>query len=245
MILAAAQSKSIGGNIAANVQHHVLFGLLAAGHGVELLVFPELSLTGYELDLARSHVLYPDDEKLDPLRHLAEQAAMTIVAGAPVAGEHGDLHIGALIFRPDGSVLVHTKVHVHSSEFHVFSPGLGGPLLQIGDASIGFAICADISHAEHAANAAGRGANVYAAGALLDAGDSARKEPLLSGYARQHNMAVLLANYSGESGGYISAGRSTIWSEAGAVAASAGTEEALVVGAKRHGVWSGRVVLAI
>ena len=99
------------------------------------------------------------------------------------------------------------------------------------------------SHPQHAAKAAARGANIYAVGVLLTDEDYARKEPLLERYAVEHRMAVLVANYSGESGGWKSAGKSALWSETGRmVAASRGTEEALIVGTRQNGEWSGEVV---
>lgn len=243
LILAAAQSTSIPGDIPRNVAHHLRFAAIAAGDGVQLLVFPELSLTGYELALAQSNVIVADAASLDPLRHFATRAQMTIVAGAPVANEHGGLHIAALAFRPDGSVLTYTKVHVHHSEEPVFTSGPGGPELVVHDNAVALAICADAAHPRHAAGAASRGANVYAAGVMIDDAGYARKMPMLRDYARQHRMAVLMANYSGSTGGERSAGRSAIWSEDGElVAGSTGTEEALVVGRKLNGGWSGVVV---
>lgn len=61
--IAAAQSASVPGDIAQNVAHHVQFGTLAAKRGVQLLVFPELSLTGYELGLARAHPVRPESSE--------------------------------------------------------------------------------------------------------------------------------------------------------------------------------------
>ena len=56
-------------------------------------------------------------------------------------------------------------------------------------------------------------------------------------------MAVLMSNHSGPTGGYISAGRSAIWSERGSlVVASSGTEEALILGREQGGVWEGSVL---
>ncbi len=211
--------------------------------GAQLLVFPELSLIGYELEIAREHVVRPDSAELGPLRELAMRARMTVTAGAPVRNDRGELHIAALVVRPDGTVLTHTKVHVHSSEEHVFAHGPGGPVLAIGEATVGLGICADASHPEHAAEAAARGANVYAVGVMIEEEAYVRKAALLRNYAREHSMAVLLANYSGSTGGWASAGKSALWAEDGEiVAASTGTEEALVIGRKEGGRWSGAVV---
>jgi predicted amidohydrolase len=165
---------------------------------------------------------------------------MTVVAGAPVLNDNDELHIAALALRPDGSVSTYTKVHVHESELGVFTPGPGGPALLVEDATVALAICADASHPQHAASAAARGANVYAAGVMIDEIGYAQKVPLLRNYALEHRMVVLMANYSGVTGGDVSAGKSTLWSEGGqVVAAATGTEEALVVGTKQNDVWHG------
>jgi len=62
--IAAAQCVSIGGDLAANVATHTRFVALAAGAGVEVLVFPELSLTGYELARLRDGVVGPGSAAL-------------------------------------------------------------------------------------------------------------------------------------------------------------------------------------
>lgn len=243
LVIAAAQSTSFPGDVSRNVARHLQFGTLAAESGAQLLVFPELSLTGYEPAIARSNAVRPDGSDLDPLRWLATQAQMTVVVGAPVRNENDELHIAALAIRPDGSVSTYTKEHVHQSEAEVFTPGRGGPSLPVEDATVALAICADATHPPHAAMAAALGANVYAVGVMIDEIGYARKMSLLRSYALEHRMAVLLANYSGATGGQVSAGKSAIWSEDGQlVAASTGTEEALVVGRKQNGVWNGIVL---
>jgi predicted amidohydrolase len=243
LIIAAAQSASVPGDIPGNVAHQLRIATIAAEHGVQLLVFPELSLIGYELSLARSNPICPDSPALEPLRQVAEQAHMIVVAGAPLPGGDGQLHIAALAIHPDGSVLTYTKEHVHVSEEHVFTSGPGGPSLRIEDATVALAICRDASIPRHAAKAAAGGANVYAAGVMIDEEGYQRKVLLLQAYAQQHKMAVLMANYSGATGGSLSAGKSAIWSEDGQiVAASTGIEEALVIGRKQDGKWSGMVV---
>ena len=243
LIIAAAQSTSIRGDVPRNVARHLDFGTLAAEHGVQLLVFPELSLTGYELAIARANALHPESAVLEPLRRLAEDAQITMVAGAPVMNESGELNIGAIAIRPDGSASLYTKEHTHHSEEGVFRPGRGGSVLLVKDAAVALAICADAKQPQHAARAAAAGANIYAASVMITEEEYSPKAALLESYARQHRMATLMANYSGETGGSVPAGRSAVWSENGLlVAASTGTEEALVVGRKDDGAWSGFVL---
>ncbi len=246
LILAAAQSASLPGDIPENVARHLHFATIAADHGVRLLVFPELSLTGYELGLAQAHAIRPDDAALTPLRDQAMRSKMTIVAGAPMPSDTGEsLYIAGFAYRPDGSVEVYAKQHVHSSEAHVFTAGAGGSTIFIENTAIALAICFDAANPSHAAAAAAGGAGVYAVGAMLDAPGYQRKTALCQNYAREHRMVVLLANYSGETGGEVSEGKSTIWSEDGEIlAASEGGEEALVIASRQDAdsAWSGFVV---
>lgn len=242
-IIAAAQSASAPGDVRRNAANHLRFGRAAAEHGVKLLVFPELSLTGYELKLARENTVTPDSDALEPLRQLSTRAGMTIVAGAPLPNGRGELYLGALVIRPSGAVSTYTKVHVHHSEQPVFTPGPGGADFVVEGATVALAICRDAKQPHHAAEAAARGADVYAVGAMVDEGDYPQKVVFLKNHAVQHGMAVLLANYSGVTGGLVSAGRSAIWSEDGQVVVEcAGTQEALIVGVKENGVWNGAVV---
>jgi hypothetical protein len=53
-----------------------------AGGG--LLLFPELSLTGYEATLAKALAQDIDRPLLSPLRHFAREASMTTVVGLPL-----------------------------------------------------------------------------------------------------------------------------------------------------------------
>jgi predicted amidohydrolase len=243
LIIAAAQSKSVPGDISQNVARHLRFAAIAAENGVRLLVFPELSLTGYEPAIARRNAVRPNASCLDPLRRLAQEADLTMVVGAPVLNEKDELHIGAFAIRPDGSEFTYTKQYLHAGEEKVFAPGEGGPVLEIEDAQVALAICADTTHAQHPASAAARGANVYAAGVLITEKGYATDTALLRRYAAEHKMAVLMANHSGVTGGWVSAGKSAVWSEDGRlVAASPGTEESLVICRKQDNRWDGAVL---
>lgn len=242
LIIAAAQIAAVPGDVSANLRTHARFAVLAAERGAQLLVFPELSLTGYELALARANAVAPDDPRLDALRQLAARARMTMAVGAPVPDGEGSLSIGAIVLGADGGCSSYTKIHVHESEMGVFAAGAGGAPLRVGEAAVGLAICRDASFPEHAADAASRGVDVYAAGVMIDDEGYAKKAPLLRGYARRHRMAVLMANYAGVTGGMASAGRSAVWTEDGeVVAACEGPEEALLVAAKEGGAWRGSV----
>ena len=106
------------------------------------------------------------------------------------------------------------------------------------------AVCADITHPEHALAAHEAGAALYACSVLITERGYAAEAALVQGHARRHGMAALLANYSGASGGYASAGRSAIWDAAGGCMAAAPGDAPSLVWAARDGAtgaWRGGV----
>lgn len=244
LTLAAAQTTSIAGDVPGNIQGHLRFMQAAAEQGVQLLVFPELSLTGYEPALAAQLAITPEDVLLAPLREMAQELRMTAVVGMPIRLAPGTgAFIGALVLGADGSLAVYTKQHLHPGEEVAFVAGQGGAALEWANERIALAVCADFSHASHPRLAAEAGATVYAAGVLISEGGYATDSALLQGYAAEHRMLVLMANHGGPSGGYTCAGRSAIWSADGTLLADVpGIGEALVIARRNGEQWTGQVV---
>lgn len=244
--IAAAQSPSVPGDVARNVLIHLAFVRVAASEGVQVLVFPELSLTGYEPAVLAANVLDADHAALAPLRQAAREQGMAIVVGGPAAPvQAGALPaIGAWVLAPDGSVALYRKRHLHTSEERFASAGTHDAQVHLlAGEPTGMAVCADITHPEHARAAHGAGAALYAAGGLISHQGYGPESALLQGYAREHAMAVLLANYSGPSGGYVSAGRSAVWEPGGrCVVAAEGDAPCIVWAARGDCGWNGGVV---
>jgi len=214
MILAAAQTIAIKGNIEENIKGHVKLIEQAAADSAELIFFPELSLTGYEPELAKELAITLDDERLTVFRQLAISRQIIIAVGAPVKEEVGIL-IGMIIFMPDGTLKLYTKQHLHPGEEQYFVPQYAGLQLDVKGKIIGFAICADFSHPEHAKHAAEKGANVYLASVLISKNGLKHDMALLKSYAETYHMTIVMSNYGGISGGYNCAGNTAAWSKNG------------------------------
>lgn len=242
--LCAAQYCAVAGDLDANIDRHLQFMRLAAGHGIDFLLFPELSLTGYEPSQACELAQAPDGTRLQPLRDLAMQSAMTTVVGGPVRlPESAAIFIGAWVFAADGSCTVYTKQHLHAGEEAVFSAGTGGEPLSIACEQIALSICADFTQASHPRAAAHAGAGVYATSVLISENGYSHDSALLKGYATTNAFGVLMANHGGPTGGWTSAGRSTFWSPDGERVVSAeGAGDCLVIARRREGVWQGQIV---
>ncbi len=225
--IAVAQTVPRAGDVATNVREHLRLVSAARDHAAQVLVFPELSLIGYELDLASELAFSEHDPRLDPLRQAAIDARLLLVIGAPVrCGKR--LHIGAFLLVPDGSIDHVTKQHlgafaadanpigaVPPAESTVFDPGDRAPLASYGTHVAAVAICADSSRPEHPRSAADRGADTYLASVFVPPSDVEGDAVRLQGYAARHALVVAMANFGGPSGGLPGGGRSAIWSPAG------------------------------
>lgn len=231
LTIAAAQSASIPLDIAANIRRHLDFIDAAAREGVELLVFPELSLSGYELAGVQQCALRADDTRLDILAERATAARMTVVAGAPIVNPNGLPLIGAITFHPDGRRSVYRKHFLHAGEERHVSAGAA--ICQVHDIAgvkTALAICADTSDTQHPHAAAISGAALYVAQMLITPGGYAHDSAELAGYARLYGIDVLLANHAAPSGGMEYCGRSAFWRAGGdLVGAAPGAGELLLV----------------
>lgn len=223
MRIAVAQTVPVRGDVKANIAEHLR--LADQAEGADVVVFPELSLTGYELDLAEELAFTENDPRLGPLMNTGK----TLIVGAPVRLASG-LHIGAFILSH--SIDLYTKQHlgtfgpsaavdgiVPPGEPAFFQPGTRDPLLDFGGTHAAVAICADTGRPSHPKAAAERGARVYLASVFVIPSEFERDAAAVRNYAIEHSMTVGFANYGGPTGGLASAGRSTIWSPEGDVLA--------------------------
>jgi predicted amidohydrolase len=228
--IAVGQTCPVKGDVQANLGEHLRLARSAAAEGTQVLVFPELSLTGYELGLADELAFSEDDPRLSPLLDLAASQGATLIVGAPV--RIGPLLcIGAFILFADRTIGLYTKHRlgafppsarcdscdgsVPPAEATVFQPSDRNPLIRAAGATAAMAMCADIGRPAHPQQAADRGANTYLASMFVIPSEFEGEVSKLSRYAVQHSMMTALANFGSPSGGLRSAGRSAIWSETG------------------------------
>ena len=253
--LAAAQSIPIRGDVDANIREHIRLADAAADADADVVVFPELSLTGYELDLADDLAFSERDPRLEPLVKLAVSRRLTLVVGAPVRIE-SRLYIGAFILTPDGAIDIYTKQHlgafapsdspdgiVPPAEATVFQPGDRNPLVMIDGTAASIAVCAEVGRPAHADAAAARGAKTYLASMFVIPSDLERDLTRLRTYAERHSMAVVFSNYGGPSGGLPSGGCSAVWAPGGDVLVRLGaTGSGVALAIEREGEWSARTL---
>ncbi len=188
-----------------------------------VVVFPELSLTGYELD---APVLGADDPRLAPIIEACAQTGSLALAGAPVEGEAGLPHIGMLAVDGGGARVVYRKMWLGPVESVRFAPGQEPVVLEVDGWRLGLAVCKDTGVERHAADTAALGMDVYVAGLLEHAEDAGVVEERARRVGADHGVWVVLASFAGSTGGGYerAAGRSGIWAADATEVDRAGTE---------------------
>ena len=141
--IAAGQIASVRGDLDRNIATHAMAIAAAAAYHVSVLVFPELSLTGYEPDLAADLAISAADERLAPLIALARQHQIAAVVGPPLHNGPAKPSLGAIVQTASGGTRTYHKMHLGGSEPTYFTPGDTPCDFAVAGHTIGIAICAD------------------------------------------------------------------------------------------------------
>lgn len=146
-----AQINPIVGDLNNNAQQIINLSIEAAQQGADLLVFPELSLTGYlpEDLLLRAGFIHQVEEKIDLIKNSIPET-MSIVFGAPHKHQ-GDLYNAAYLIQTQ-EVKTYHKQHLPNysvfDEKRYFSEGSKPFVFTIKGQRIGLLVCADIWNAD-------------------------------------------------------------------------------------------------
>jgi NAD+ synthase (glutamine-hydrolysing) len=152
LTLGLAQIKTKLGDVRANLDHHLEYIEQAAQQGVQLLVFPELSLAGYALlDLAPTVARKPvaSDPAFGPL--LEASRRMDLVVGFVDEDVRHRFYISAAYLSQGETVHVHHKVYLPT--YGLFDEGrffAWGDSIRAFDTRwgrVGLLICEDFWHA--------------------------------------------------------------------------------------------------
>jgi predicted amidohydrolase len=220
LTLAVAQPLSRSYDVETNAAAHAETIRAAAAR---VVVFPELSLTGYVLD---APAITAADPRLDPIIAACAESGSIALVGAPVMGEGDQLHIALLAVDGQGASMAYRKMWLGGAEARRFTPGSEPAVLHVDGWRLGLAICKDTGMPEHNAATAALGIDVYVAAVLEAAEDAAVQPERARRVIENHHVWVAVASFAGSTGeGYDrAAGGSAIWRPDGSVAAQAGPE---------------------
>ncbi len=241
--LALAQSDAVLGDLAANHQAHLRWIERAQRSQADLLVFPELSLTGYLLqdivpDVARAR----DDAVFAELARAAGD--MSVIVGAIEEGRGHGQYIASLLLEDGVTKHVHRKLYLASygvfDEARFVGAGRNVRCAASKHGRLGMLVCEDAWHPSAVSLALLQGADlvvVQVASPVRDLrrGDLPRNAEIwldtLRTYARLFGTHIVFCNRVGSEDGLVFWGHSCVLGPDGDTLAQASLfdEELLVV----------------
>ncbi|MDG3009782.1 carbon-nitrogen hydrolase [Rhodococcus sp. D2-41] len=129
--------------------------------GAELVVSPELLITGYDPEVAAR--LAPEGDVMRArVAELAADHGVAVVVSTPELGDDGRVYITATLFDAHGRQLLHhRKTRLYGREKEYFSPGdRRSGLVTVNGFRVGLAICYEIEFGDCARELALRGADL-------------------------------------------------------------------------------------
>ncbi|NGX06481.1 nitrilase-related carbon-nitrogen hydrolase [Mycobacteroides franklinii] len=213
--LAVVQCSSMAADVQANLARLAETVHAAAVHGAQLVVFPEMYVTGYNIsewdirDLAES----PEGPAMQFIRQTACDAGVHICVGYPERAADGQIYNSALVCDPQGRVVLnYRKSHLFGdAEKKVFGrPGPQLPVVMIRGVSVGVLICYDVEFPENVRALAMARADVIVVPTANMEPYRAVCETVVPARAYENQLYVAYANYCGDRDGLAYCGGSSI-----------------------------------
>jgi len=214
MKIGVVQAKAIKGDIAANINNHKKLIEQAVSGGAGMIIFPELSITGYEPTLAKALATDQDDSRFDDFQQMSDEQQVTIGVGMPIKNNEAPI-IGMVIFQPGKLRQTYFKKYIHADEEPFFLGGQDSINIVGDDNNIGLAICYELSVPQHSADACKNGAQIYIASVAKTPTGVEKAITTLTVIAKNYGMTVLLSNCVGPTEDYLGGGRSSVWNNKG------------------------------
>jgi predicted amidohydrolase len=237
MKIGVAQTRPHKGDIAPNIEAHLKLIELASEFKTQAIFFPELSLTGYEPELAKELAIDPSDSKLDIFQETSNNRGITIGVGMPTQSSNG-IHISMLVFQPTLPRLNYSKQILHKDELPFFTEGEGQIVISVENKKIIPSICYESLHEQHAEYAHLLGGEIYLASVAKSEIGVSKAVVHYADIAERYAMPVLMSNCVGFCDNFMSVGQSAVLTKEGKLAGQLGrdTEGVLVYDTKTEEV---------
>ncbi len=236
MRLALCQINATVGDISANADRILAGARSAREAGAQLVLFPELALTGYPPEdlLLREHFLADARSALDDLAR--EVDGITAIAGFPELAE-SRVYNSAAVLAHGAVESIHRKLHLPNygvfDERRYFTPGSSGTTIEVGGHRVGLTVCEDLWQpgppaTEEAASGASLLVNISAS--PYHSGKGAEREQLFARRAIESGAHIAFCALVGGQDELVFDGHSFVLDPAGATIARARqfTEDLLV-----------------
>lgn len=218
MKIALAQLDCKPGDVPANIAAmereiaRLATGGGGEGGGADLVVFPEMCDTGYEMDAIARKAGAAEGEARARLAAAAGAAKVNVVAGLSLR-EGGDIYNTAVAFDRSGAVAgEYRKIHLFTGEpqpeDRVMRAGDRRVVVPLDGVPVGLMICYDLRFPELARSLMLDGAHLLVVPAAWPAVRVAHWSALLQVRAMENQCVVAGCNRAGEGGGIALGGQS-------------------------------------
>lgn len=214
MKIGVAQFRPLKGNVSANIKRHLELIEKAISLNANAIFFSELSLTGYEPELAKELATNQDDKRFDDFQKISNYNNITIGIGVPTKAKSG-IQISMLIFRPNLPRQTYSKQQLHSDELPYFVCGDKQIILTINNQKIAPAICYESLQASHSDKANQLGAEIYVASVAKSQNGIDKAINHYPTIAKKFSMTVLMSNCVGFCDNFQSVGQTSVWTKQG------------------------------
>jgi predicted amidohydrolase len=214
MRICLAQTKPIKGNVSANIEAHTRFIDLALSLNGKAIFFSELSLIGFEPELAKELAIQPNDNRLTIFQDISDNKKIIIGIGIPTFS-NSKIRISMILFEPNKPRQTYSKQQLHPDEWPYFEKGDEQIIIKMNDANIAPAICFESLQPSHAETASQLGADIYLASVAKPEKGVEKAINYYPTIAKQHAMDVLMVNCVGFCDNFLSVGKSSIWTKEG------------------------------
>ncbi len=235
MKIAVAQIKCSLGDVTANIEQIASLSQKAAMKGSDVIIFPEMADTGYEMSVIREKASAWDEAPLNALEKVATDHGIHVICGmSEKEGEH--IYNSIAAFNPKGKMLgkyrkIHLAAYPPLDEDSCFSPGNALEIIEIGDMKWGLMICYDLRFPELSRALVLKGAEVLVLCSAWPFPRVTHWKTLTCARAIENQAYLIAANRVGTDGMLTFCGSSCIVDPYGVIVASAAEDrEALIVG---------------
>lgn len=214
MKICIAQIHSLKEKVNKNLQNHLRIIERAIELKSDLIVFPELSITNYEPELAKEFATDVKNNIFNPFQELSDKNEITIGIGMPTNSSNG-INISMLIFQPNKERDFYSKQILHSDELPYFTCGTNQTFLNIKEKKIAIGICYETLQRDHFVNAVQNGADIYIASVAKPKGGIEKAYLHFQKIAEEFNTPILMSNCVGYCDNFMSVGKSAVWNKNG------------------------------
>jgi omega-amidase len=232
MKIAAAQISCVSGNLEANLQKVREFSARARESGAELVVFPEMTDTGYSMPTIRKYATSWKEGAVPELQRIARDLSLAIVCGVSERDGATIYNTQAFVDANGEIVAKYRKTHLVTAapldERGCFSPGNEFVACKVGKLNLGLSICYDLRFPEMCRTlAVEHGVNTFVTSSAWPLVRAEHLRILATARAIENQSYLVVANRVGVDDGVTLCGSSMMIDPGGVLvaAASTGSEE--------------------